>query len=1071
MTIGGNVSATNGNISLNAKNDLTQAANTTLAVSEGKEVTLTSTAGAVKQDATSGTTGIHAKSVTVTAATGADLQGTGNAFDAITVKSAAENTPIAGSVSVKDSADKLTLDIQPVVKGNITAENTKADGVLHVVSEELQANGDGAGAKGDITLKSGGSMQTDKKITAANDVKITSTSGAMTIGGDVSASNNVELTSDGNMQTNSKLTAGNDVKLTATNGDVTIKGDISTGTTPPAVAESPNFTLEGDYNSLVIRAGGAITEDAGVTIATPVVETYSGKGVSMESEKNDFDYFMADASSGDTIDGSVKVKTDSSDEEDGFFTAALGASVRGDAEFTNLAQDGSLGIVATGNAANIDVQGGNGADGNLVLTAKQDVGMLGNASAAKDIVIESENGMFFGLAKGMTAGNDVKVSAGDAVNYVGTINADHDLHIRVTNPNPESDASVIHIGALGLDDGTLLAAGNEARFEVQGDGNVELNGAVVAEAGDVAANISGAGSVLISEIVESRNGSVSVETGKGNIVIGTEALDEETVTANKDVAVKTGEGTITILGTTTATTGDVTMTAGQEEYKDGTNHGNFIIANGGELVAEQGGITLNGRNGDVVITDDIQAGKSLTVNIQGQGNLSFGNDLTVTNDVNIATEKGKIEVGNKVTSTGGNVNMTTGEGNIDVVKAVTAAQDLEITTGKGDILIGNNGPEDPTVSAKQNATVGTELGIVTIYGKTEAQQGDVTLYAGSEEYTQAGKTVVINEDGTVAEGGDGHTIVIDQNGVVKAGRDVNLGALNDDILVTDKIQAGRDVTTAVTGKGRIFFPGQVVDAREEINIALENGDFILNRGNGTRVSVWLENNSELSYLGELLADANGTAAPDVSLTGNYITVGSITKKNGGSTFQFSAIGANGQKYISQEITVDSLRSDTGTQMPSLWSNRGYVHIDEGHFKVNDLLAGDKIHLENDQTTVAVYGRTPTKDGEQLVYWNNVGMANSKRRGFDLYTDGKIGTYKAVLIDSGKYYYKLTGDNLSVVDMMRDRVTHERGEYTFDSTQLTEPGRILREPMFFGVESTDVIIRQESASDEEIVVES
>ncbi|MBO6235905.1 MAG: hypothetical protein J6N22_04200, partial [Schwartzia sp.] len=76
-----------------------------------------------------------------------------------------------------------------------------------------------------------------------------------------------------------------------------------------------------------------------------------------------------------------------------------------------------------------------------------------------------------------------------------------------------------------------------------------------------------------------------------------------------------------------------------------------------------------------------------------------------------------------------------------------------------------------------------------------------------------------------------------------------------------------------------------------------------------------------------------------------------------------------------------------------------------------------------------------------------------------------------LIDAERYYTKLYGDNLSVVDMMRDRVTHERGEYTFDSKTLTEPGRLVREPVFFGMESTDVIIRQQNAPDAEIVVES
>ncbi len=92
------------------------------------------------------------------------------------------------------------------------------------------------------------------------------------------------------------------------------------------------------------------------------------------------------------------------------------------------------------------------------------------------------------------------------------------------------------------------------------------------------------------------------------------------------------------------------------------------------------------------------------------------------------------------------------------------------------------------------------------------------------------------------------------------------------------------------------------------NVVLENGDFFLNRADGKRVTIWMENNSELSCLGDVLADANGTEAPDVSLTGNYIRVGSITKKKGGSTFQISAIGAMGQKYIAQEFSVNSLNS-------------------------------------------------------------------------------------------------------------------------------------------------------------------
>ncbi|WP_407400070.1 hypothetical protein, partial [Anaerovibrio sp.] len=519
-----------------------------------------------------------------------------------------------------------------------------------------------------------------------------------------------------------------------------------------------------------------------------------------------------------------------------------------------------------------------------------------------------------------------------------------------------------------------------------------------------------------------------------------------------NITVATGLGTISILGETSTTSGDITMTAGKDTYEPGAENGNFIIASDGALVSG-GGITLNGRNGDILIVDDIQAQKDLTVNIAGQGNAAFGTDVAVTNDVSISTDKGDITVGYTVTSNDGNIKMTTGEGNITVEKAVTAGQNLAITTDKGNILIGDNGPDVKTVTAKQDATVGTALGIVTIHGKTSAETGDVTLFAGSDQYDK-----------------DQHTIIIDQNGMVEAGRDVNLGALNDDILVTDRIHAERDVTAAVTGKGRIFFPGDEVKSENEVNIAMENGDLVLNRVEGKRVTVWMENNSDLSYLGEVLADANGTDAPDVSLTGNYITVGSMTKKDGTATFRFSATGAGDKKYIAQEITVDSLNSNTGTQMSSLWSNRGYVHVDAGDFKADDVLAGDKIYLDNDQTNLAVFGRTPTRDGEQLVYWNNLNMADDKERSFQLYTDGKVRTNGAVLIDADRNYGKLYGDNLSVTDMMRERVTSTHGQYTFDVRTFTEPGLIIRRGKFLDMKPLELNIRRKSATNNEIVVE-
>jgi hypothetical protein len=241
----------------------------------------------------------------------------------------------------------------------------------------------------------------------------------------------------------------------------------------------------------------------------------------------------------------------------------------------------------------IDVLGGNGAEGNLILNAGDNVGLLGKTKAAHDIVVNSANGQFDGLGKDMDAGHDVLLSVGDELTYIGTISAGNDIDIRVTNPS--SDGNGIRIGELSENE-TLLKAGNEARFYVNGDGNIHFAGDVIAKKGDVIADISGTGNVEIYNSVQSENASVSMGTETGNIVIGTDNTpNDETITAKKNITVGTNLGDIIIQGKTSTETGDIMMKAGKNNYQKGWNLGNFIILDNGKL--DSGGdITLNGRN-------------------------------------------------------------------------------------------------------------------------------------------------------------------------------------------------------------------------------------------------------------------------------------------------------------------------------------------------------------------------------------------------------------------------------------------------------------------------------------------
>ena len=981
VAIDGTVTSTEGNVKATAKEAVTIAAD----VTAKQNVALTSENADIKQSATAG---IQTQTVTAVSAKDVNLQGAKNAFDALTVQSSDANAPLQGSVSVLDKADKLELSVQPIVNGDIAAENTKANGVLHVVSEELRANGDETGGvKGSISLKSDGSLQTDAKLTAADDVNLTSVS-----------------------------------------GDVSIDGDISTG--DKALDDLRNFDPSAqNFNSLTIKAGGAVNEAAGVKIETPVVATYTGKGVSLESEKNVFSIFVADASrDGGVIGGSVKATTNYHDDDRADFIAGVKAPIQGDIELSNIARKGGLDFLSMDEGAIIDVRGGNGAQGNMVLTADGNVGLLGNTKAAHDIVIDSANGSFSGIGRSMEAGYDVLVSAGDAVTYIGTVSAGNDMDIRVTNPS--SDGRGIRIGELSENE-TLLAAGNEARFYVKGDGDIHFAGDVIAEKGDVIADITGTGGINIYNSVQSENASVSLETGTGNIRIGKD------ITAGKDVVVSSRQGNITVGHTETGDDGDILSKAGNVSIQTGEG----VVGIVKSVKAQEGSI-------------DIQV---------GTGGVAIGNNgpgvetVSAYKNIDVAVDLGRIEINGKTSTKKGDISMSAAESEyVPGGQNIIIAQNGELDSGRDARLTGRNGDLHVTDAVKAvrnlNAKVLDEGDIV--YDKTVTVNGDVTAKTDKGSISVA-KEVTGNL--VALDTGKGNITV---SGDIRSNTDVTMHTGTGDISVKN-VNAQGNTTISDTGRGNVN--GKNIVSGGTTHVSLTKGDLFLNLAEGKAVVLRMEDNTKASTVGTVLADSSGGAGPDVELTGNYIPIGTLAAKNGNAVFEVTAMGANNQKLISGEITVGSLRSRTNTHMPTLWANRGNIHVDEGDLAIDDVLAVDKIHLENKLTDLAIFGRTPTRDGEQLYYWNNLEMANSKTRPFTLYANGKVRTHRAVLIDAGRYYGKLYGDNLSVVDMMRERLTNEHGQYTFDRTWYTKPGEVLREKVLFGMDTVDEDIRRHNAS--------
>ena len=754
--------------------------------------------------------------------------------------------------------------------------------------------------------------------------------------------------------------------------DVNIHGDIVTGQIMPAPENtflvSTMLSNRDKYNSLTITAGGVVQEEEGAKIETPVVNTYTGKGVSLESSGNRFAIFLANGLEHDkqNIHGSVRAVTDyeKDDTHKGIYVAGVSVkNIYGDAVFTNLAEHGEIRFLI-GNQPNseendtLQLLGGDivqAAPGSLRAEAGDDVTVLGNIKAKKDIVFASTGeGSIYGIGK-MEAGNDVCMLGKDEVYYIGTMTAGNNIDVEAWHAASAKDGNGIHIGTvpamldLPVDGETLLEAGKDMNFIVKGTGDINLEGRLVA-AGAVTADITeqgnihigrsdekdektitakndvmlrtGQGNIVIVKGIESLNESIKLEMDKGDIIVGRDNVaDEESLMANRDISLGTNTGTITIQGYTVTKNGDISMKAGKDVYVQGKNEGNFIIREDG-LLNSGGGINLYGRNGDIYITDKIRANKGITTAIKEKGSVVFEIDVTAKGNVNLTVENGDIH--------------------------------MHDVTADGNVTVSN-----------------------TVQGSINAHN--------------------------IISGGITH-------------------------------------------------------------VALSQGDLFLNLAEGKGVFLQMENNTEASKVNQVLAEAGGTG-PDVVLTGNYIQIGSLKAKGGDAVFEVSAMGAGNRKLISGNFSIGSLVSQYGTHMPNLWSNRGYIHVDEGALLLDDVLAVDKIHLDNAQTDIAIFGRTPTRDGEQLTYWNNLSIADSKARGYQLYTDGRVRTYGTVLFDAGMNLPKLDGDNLSVLDMMNERETGRHGVFTFDRRMFTEPGKRLLEQVIFDPKMWDFAGRQSNETEE------
>ena len=416
------------------------------------------------------------------------------------------------------------------------------------------------------------------------------------------------------------------------------------------------------------------------------------------------------------------------------------------------------------------------------------------------------------------------------------------------------------------------------------------------------------------------------------------------------------------------------------------------------------------------------------------------------------------------------------QGDISIDNTVTAQEgNIQAHAGQGDITIGDNGPTEDTVTANKNISLVTDDGKIYIYGKTSTKEEDIYLSVANKHF---------------AEGEDGRLIIFDHNGVIDSARSVELQGTNGDIHVTDEIKAALNLDVKTTSLGNIYFDRAVdsagnvsaetdtgnitasrVNAAENVSLAAKRGDInfasvqakndvTIQIGTGnlqadsiisdqsirtetgkgdtnialvdaSNVSIFMGDNSIGSSLGTVRANATGGVS-DVALGGNYISVGTVKAKNGGSALVVFTQGAT-RGQASDDITINSVSAPGGTIMPQVWSNTGSIYVAEGNFRASKVYALDNMRFANNKVRVGLYGKMNNFDRTIISYFNDTSEnrpqdhlndwfsgSYSDRRWLyvDLSEEGNVRSRYGKLINSNGYRY-LDTDNISVADTMQN----------------------------------------------------
>ncbi len=536
-------------------------------------------------------------------------------------------------------------------------------------------------------------------IASSAAITLDSTVGGITIGSIITDSNvTVDAETDlllGSSEQRGTDSLGNETMSFTAGGDITVTGVIDSH-------DAINLTSTGgNITASILRATDALTVDADGTVDITQASTLTNDdatitGAAIALGSGTFaGSLIADATAGSiNFSGAVTHVGASS------FTATddiLFTSITGDGAKTFDAGDEISGsdIVSDGSDSGSDL---------VMLTAAGDITTTGTVSSLDNVVITSTGGSV--VANGVVATDALTVTADGTVNITSASTLSNDAAsitgTSITLGGGAFDGaltanatagSINFMGAVTTAGSSTFTATSDILFDtIIGDGAKTFDAGGIISGADIISNGSDSGNDTISLTAVGNITTTGTVSSLDNISMTSTGGD---VTANilqsTDALTVVADGTANVAQASTVTIDPVSITGADVIFGSGDFISTFT------LTATTGDVTINGTVTNTRATNIDAAAGSVAINGSLSGNNTI--DIDALDDVTFAD----------LTTTGGNLNVTTVNGNIAGTNVTNTA-----TPGVG-------GGNSVTLDAGGN---------VDITGLVQATDGNVTIDAG-----------------------------------------------------------------------------------------------------------------------------------------------------------------------------------------------------------------------------------------------------------------------------------------------------------------------------------------------------